>query len=207
MLSLSCSSPHRPRACRQFLASPDALEGRKLLAAGITLAAGQLKIQGSTGNDVATVATNGSGQVVATLVTDQGTETRTFAPGAVGSIFFLGDAGDDSFENNTAIPSDVFGGAGNDRLVGGSVKDRLFGEDGDDTLDARDGDDYLNGGAGSNDLFGGAGTDFLMGDWGYGAIGQTSTNRMDGGDGMDFLILGAGDTDNGNDPRDIAIRI
>lgn len=66
--------------------------------------------------------------------------------------------GDDVVRNNTAIPTTLYGGLGNDRLIGGSGRDVLFGGQGNDYLNGRQGIDRLIGGSGEDrlvDTFGG----------------------------------------------------
>jgi Ca2+-binding RTX toxin-like protein len=45
----------------------------------------------------------------------------------VSSIRFSGRSGNDVFRNETAVPSDLFGEAGNDQLIGGSGRDFIRG--------------------------------------------------------------------------------
>lgn len=178
------------------MSSVDYLEARKLLAASVRLAGGQLSMNGSNGDDTSKVEVNGN-SVVATLTTPAGTITKTFAASLVSKIVFTGNAGNDQFTNDTAISCDAFGGKGNDTLVGGSAGDRLFGEAGDDYLDGRAGDDYVIGNEGNNVLLGGAGQDFLLG-----RLRGKATNVMDGGDGADHLVVGFGDVVTTVDPND-----
>src|SRR5690606_36731921 len=80
-----------------------------------------------------------------------------------------GDAGDDRLTGNTAAAngepsidahSDLFGGAGNDRLkVSGGDDNFLWGNVGDDTLLGGVGDDFLIGGQRNDYLRGYAGDD------------------------------------------------
>ena len=43
------------------------------------------------------------------------------------SVKFVGMPGNDTFQNNTALPSSLFGGLGSDRLTGGPAADRISG--------------------------------------------------------------------------------
>jgi uncharacterized repeat protein (TIGR01451 family) len=61
---------------------------------------------------------------------------------------------------------DLWGGAGNDRIVGSSQDEVICGRGGNDRLFGRAGDDRLNGGTGNDMLFGGAGRDRLIGGFG-----------------------------------------
>lgn len=156
------------------------LEQKQLLAS-ISLTGGDLLLGGGTGADVATVSVSG-GTVTASLT---GVETETFPASSVSSITFIGLAGDDRFTNNTSIPSDAFGQAGNDTLIGGSGNDRLIGGPGVDTLEGNAGDDEVRGGIdGKKTIRGGAGNDRLF--------GGTGDNDIDAGDGDDVVHGGAG---------------
>jgi Ca2+-binding RTX toxin-like protein len=66
------------------------------------------------------------------------------------AIYFHGYDGNDTFENDTAIPATAFGDNGNDVLRGGAGNDYLNGGPGDDSLDGRGGDDTLFGGTGND---------------------------------------------------------
>jgi Ca2+-binding RTX toxin-like protein len=196
---LSSPSSKRRRASKRLVPGVDRLETRKLLTGGIKLSYGQLGIVGSAGHDSATVEISGN-NVVATLTTSAGTISKSFPSVEVFKIVFKGNAGDDWFQNNTAIPSDAWGGKGNDTLIGGSANDRLFGEAGNDVLDGRGGDDRLVGGEGSNTLLGGAGNDYLLGQQ-----RGTGKNVMDGGSGRDVMVVGSNDTVVHFDPDDALI--
>lgn len=75
-------------------------------------------------------------------------------------------AGDrnDSVDNNSSMPSRMFGEQGDDLMFGGPKKDQLVGGPGNDQLVA-DGSagDVLSGGEGNDRLFGGDGPDWLEG--------------------------------------------
>jgi Ca2+-binding RTX toxin-like protein len=103
----------------------------------------------------------------------------------VEEIVFLGSSQADRFENNTHIPSEATGSAGDDTLIGGSGDDRLFGDAGNDRLEGHNGNDKLYAGPGADRLFGGNGNDRLVA---AGATGNDSNlNRLCGGDGIDEL--------------------
>jgi Ca2+-binding RTX toxin-like protein len=75
---------------------------------------------------------------------------KVLAAGLVKSVSFYGADGNDTFTNDTGLPSTAFGQAGKDVLIGGWGQDRLLGGDDADTLEGRAGDDELTGGAGSD---------------------------------------------------------
>ncbi len=124
--------------------------------------------------------TRGVGQVVVThtKIGDGGstTESKTFALASIATIrVALGD-GDNTFINQTSLPSKVFGGLGADTLTGGSGNDDLNGEGGNDTLKGLGGNDRLDAGAGNDFLEGGDGQDILLGGGG--------NDNLDGGNGQ-----------------------
>jgi hypothetical protein len=88
---------------------------------------------------------------------------------SVKQIVVYAGAGDDFVQNNTAIPSTIDGGSGNDVLDGGAGKDIIFGGAGDDIIYGRAGNDVLWGEAGIDRLIGGPGDDVLKG----GEVGVT----------------------------------
>jgi Ca2+-binding RTX toxin-like protein len=49
-------------------------------------------------------------------------------------VQFIGDSGNDSVNNESAVRMHAFGGAGDDRLIGGISADQLFGDSGNDYL-------------------------------------------------------------------------
>lgn len=124
------------------------LEGRDLLAGGISLAGGVLTIRGSAQADRATVTLQGD--QISVQVTGGVRKQMSAAVASVRQIVFLGGEGNDRFINQTAIASRALGGAGNDFLHGGSGVDLLNGGGGDDTLVGDPDGDQLLGGPGKN---------------------------------------------------------
>jgi Ca2+-binding RTX toxin-like protein len=159
----------------------ESLEERCVPAAVIS--GGDLIILQSAGNDSAIVSTMRVG--FTTFIRVQETvdgyiqPDQFFSASQVGRIVYLGGAGDDYFQNFTAIRSVAYGGAGDDALYGGSNIDLLYGEDGKDELDGGGGNDQLFGGAGLDFLYGAAGNDYLNG--GNDGI----VDQLDGGLGAD----------------------
>ena len=147
-----------------------------------TAATGEVLIGGTTGDDVARV-TQVNGVVT---VTHEGFDTRTFAAADVNSISFVGLAGDDFFENQTAISAIAFGQAGNDTLIGGSGADQLIGNSGNDTIAGNGGDDFIAAGNGNDSVDAGAGNDRVL--------GISGLNFIQGGAGDDE-IFGGSDND------------
>jgi Ca2+-binding RTX toxin-like protein len=180
----------------------ESLEGRIVLAAAIgwDRASRTVSIVGSEGNDSAQIRQQGANLVVS-LNSAAGRLSRTVPAAQVSRMVFTGLAGNDTFTNQTAIPSRANGGAGDDVLRGGRGVDQLIGGDGSDQLYGGAGTDSLRGGLGNDELHGGAGNDALHGekgnDWFDGAAGR---DTLVGGDGMDLEVDTAdrfadGDTD------------
>ena len=180
----------------------DGLEARQLLA-GITFdaATGIVSIEGSPEADRVLVSMPSTSEI---RVDFESVDRQDFTFSDVTKIVFLADAGDDHFENQTSVPSQVFGGVGDDSFIGGSGPDELRGGVGMDFLSGNDGDDFLRGDDGNDVLDGGRGNDLLVGAEGddqlYGRHGQ---DNLIGGDGDDQAWAGAGDDFvSGNEGRD-----
>ncbi len=192
------------------------LEAREMPA--IDLIAGQLSVTGGGWNDAITitgvvgpgadVVTHLQAKRTETKITQFGlasfTETKTYLAGDVTSVqASLGD-GNNTFTNQTAKPSFVAGGEGNDTVTGGSGNDIIFAYGGNDVLSGGAGADIISGGFGNDTISGGSGADTLYGDgdndtvWGN-AVGGSgyatdSANTLNGGDGDDALY-GSGGND------------
>ncbi len=95
-----------------------------------------------------------------------------FDPAQVKYILYMGTSADDTVNNQTAIPSTMYGGAGVDNLSGGSANDLIFGGENVDNL-------YGN--LGADRIFGGNGDDFLS----SGVAGDTSVDYLFGEAGAD----------------------
>src|SRR5262245_66562604 len=87
----------------------EALGDRVLLAAGISLDSGVVRILGTDAADRATV-TLAADRVAVTLSGRVGT-TRTFDRAGVQLVQFRGLGGNDRFVNATDIPAQAFGGS------------------------------------------------------------------------------------------------
>ena len=176
---------------------------------------------GADGDDVAVVSKQGA-NIVASLTSPSGTLSKSVAASSVRYLAFSGLAGNDSFTNNTGVPSKAEGGAGNDTLRGGSASDQLAGGDGsdtllgnggndslaggggDDSLDGGQGDDTTDGGGGNDTARGGLGNDRLLGGGGADSLfGDAGSDKLAGGSGDDSLDGGEGDdTEAGDDGND-----
>jgi hypothetical protein len=150
---------------------------------GIKLENRVLTITGGSADDAGWVMPSGSDVVAA-----RGTFRSTFPASSVDKIVFYGNAGNDHFDNRTPIPSEAYGGDGNDILSGGSGIDFLVGGLGNDTVKGNDGNDVLWGSGGHDAVYGGNGNDWLKGHGGddflYGEYGDDS---LYGGSGVDEL--------------------
>jgi len=123
-----------------------------------------LHITGTKGNDQIVVSqgklrANGDRDFI--LEFDGGTQRATFQEGKIKSIKVLAGDGHDVIINQTDLPMEAYGGAGNDTIYGGSAADKLFGEADNDFLYGRLGDDLLVGGAGNDHLEGGGDKDTI----------------------------------------------
>jgi hypothetical protein len=163
-----------PFQLRRFLAAEDVpvLEG------------GVLRVFGTGGADGIHVTAVDDANV---NVVRNGT-THTFAAAQVDALSISGFAGDDTIVNDTALPSTVLGGAGNDKLLGGSGNDSLSGGNGKDKLLGRDGKDSLSGNAGNDTLEGGLRADRVAGNGGRDRLyGNGGNDRIYGGMQGDWL--------------------
>ncbi len=222
----SNGSPRLPVDCKRRVRSRSGgnntsyqeCEPRRLLAGILfTPATGEILIGGTNGDD--TVRITQARNVVS--VSYPGFTTGTFAASDVNSIRFIGLAGDDFFENRTAIAAIALGQAGDDTLIGGSGADRLVGNtgndnitgnggddfivagNGDDRVDAGDGNDRVLGIRGANIILGGIGNDTVFGGLGVDVIsdvsgtnvlaGGSGEDRIQGGSGSDLIFGGGGD--------------
>jgi Ca2+-binding RTX toxin-like protein len=138
------------QVCRFYRPHLEALEGRELPAATVSLQAGFLRIIGN-GRDDTVIVTRDDG-LIRVQQANGVRRDRVFSAAAVNQIFFRGFDGDDIFLNNTAIPSQAFGNRGRDLLQGGPALDQLFGGAGRDRL-LGDVFDLLDGGLGRDRVF------------------------------------------------------
>jgi hypothetical protein len=159
-----------------------------------------LTIKGTDKRDAATVwQFLSEGKTLVLLVTKDingkvvSSINRTYTV-PIQKIVFHGYGENDRFENSSWIPSEAYGGdgndvlnggLGNDRLFGGAGVDRIYGDMGDDYLDGGDDTDFITGGPGNDTILGGAGDDILN--------GQAGNDILYGGDGNDVLYGESGD--------------
>jgi len=121
----------------------ESLEPRKLLTASLS-SAGLLKVEGTAGPDVIRVARDGTRVIV-----NVNGDIDEFDHDAIRRIEIFGYAGNDRLtEHALAIPSTIFGGAGNDWMLGSFGNDVFYGGEGHDAMDGGLGSDQFNGGAG-----------------------------------------------------------
>ncbi|NBW87023.1 MAG: calcium-binding protein, partial [Planctomycetia bacterium] len=159
---------------------------------GFDVRQGVLSVVGGDGDDVAVIGKQGA-NIVASLTTSTGTFSKSVPASGVRYLAFSGLAGNDSFTNNTGVPSKAEGGAGNDTLRGGSANDLFVGGDGRDTLLGNGGDDALSGGGGDDSLDGGEGDDVEAGDDGNDTVlGGGGNDELHGGNGNDSVTGNAG---------------
>ncbi len=126
----------------------------------VTLASGTVRIEGTSGNDRATVRKGARNQVIVKL----NRKVFRFAGMDVLRIQFYGYQGNDYFFNNSNLPAQASGGMGDDYLFASTGTADFFGESGDDILVGGSQRDFLFGNAGSDLIFGNAGNDLIYGD-------------------------------------------
>ncbi len=108
------------------------LEVREVPA--ISIIGTEIRIAGSELNDQVSISpgTRGLGQIVVTHTRigtgGSTTESRTFALASVASIGVALGNGDNTFVNQTSLPSKVMGGLGADTFTGGSGNDEFLGQ-------------------------------------------------------------------------------
>src|SRR4029078_5111019 len=108
----------------------ECLEQRQMLSANqisLNTTTSALVIQGTTGADNALVWTDAANVVHVSLVTPTESLSATYARSSVSSVQFVGDAGNDRFENSTNIDDFATGGAGDDVLIGGTGTNMFLG--------------------------------------------------------------------------------
>jgi Ca2+-binding RTX toxin-like protein len=131
----------------------ESLEDRDLPAPLVAFdpGAGVLTINAPRQGVQATV--NAAGQELVLALAGKGiNSTEIFDASLVHQLVFHGGRGNDTFTNNTLIPSVATSGGGNDRLQGGGGFNALIGGPGSDTLVAGTGPNWLQGGTGKNTL-------------------------------------------------------
>ncbi|MBX9628321.1 MAG: hypothetical protein K2X82_31265 [Gemmataceae bacterium] len=151
----------------------------------ITGTAGDDRVRASNNSGTVQVEASSQGRV-------SNLPTATFYN--VRKIQFVGNAGNDTFTNDTEVPAAAWGGAGNDTLTGGSADDTLVGGDHNDVLDGRGGNDRMWGEGGNDSVTGGEGNDYEDGGAGNDRlaaywVGSTFVDDT----GNDTVFAGAGD--------------
>ena len=156
-------------AAHGYLNIPEALECRRLMAAGLV-------VDGTDRADTIRITQSGS----TVSVTKNGVTTRR---GDVTSVTVNARGGNDrvTADDSVRVPLVLKGDAGDDSLVGGAGKDRLYGGAGSDSLAGGAGDDVLvtlGGGSEIDRLTGNSGRDNFWID----ADGRDTTGDLSGSD-------------------------
>jgi Ca2+-binding RTX toxin-like protein len=108
----------------------------------------------------------------------------------VSRVVAHGLGGNDILLADVSIPTQLYGGTGNDWLRGGRAADAIFGDRGRDVILGGAGGDRLRGGGGADVILGGRGTDLLVGGAGIDLmIDETGEDQLVGNAG-DILIDG-----------------
>jgi Ca2+-binding RTX toxin-like protein len=142
------AKPHRT------VAQVEALESRRLMAAGSVVQTGALVTvnPSSTGPNTAIVSYQSVGGVKMLDVNLNGTD-HDFSLAQVGFVYYQGAAfsGAQTFENMTNLHTVAWAGSGENVFVsGGSGQDTFYGGSGSNTYYAGTGSDMLLGGSGPN---------------------------------------------------------
>jgi Ca2+-binding RTX toxin-like protein len=144
-------------------------------------AADTVTVEGSKGNDHATLSSSIDGTVSITGLT----ESVSVSHGeAQDTLVLNGNEGKDTIDasgvQDGTVKLTLDGGAGDDTVTGGHGGDLIFGGDGHDVLNGGDGGDTLDGGSGDDVLTGGKGDDTIF--TGDGADTIQYTGALDGHD-------------------------
>jgi uncharacterized delta-60 repeat protein len=146
---------------------------------------GDLVYVGTAGRDAVIFRGGPSGTVA---VFQNGIPIGTFS--GVSRVVAHGLGGNDILLADVSIPTQLYGGTGNDWLRGGRAADAIFGDRGRDVILGGAGGDRLRGGGGADVILGGRGTDLLVGGAGIDLmIDETGEDQLVGNAG-DILIDG-----------------
>lgn len=163
----------------------ETLETRCVLSAAPFIdETGRLNILGTSSDDFVEVSQAGA-RVLVSITTNDVTAQHEFLRADMNLLYFKGYVGNDTFYNNTAMRSLVYGNGGDDKMYGGRNRDEFHGGDGNDLLVGNDGKDYLHGDGGNDTLRGGLGNDVM-----YGFRGD---DVLEGGEGNDYVSGFTGD--------------
>jgi len=171
-----------PLESRTFLSATLAGDWAVLSSRGI------LQLSGTAGDEGITVVRQGK-----RLEITRNDESFTIAASRVKGISVSLGSGDDAFVSEAAIPTTVFGGAGDDEIVTAGGKDRVYGGSGSDYIETAGGNDEVYGASGNDTVLGGAGSDRLHGGAGSDYLdGGQGNDSLYGEDGNDILAGSAG---------------
>jgi Ca2+-binding RTX toxin-like protein len=126
----------------------EALESRLLLASFASVNSnGTLSVVGTGSNDTIVVRNDAQFLFYDVIVNGQ---TVLFERDVVKRIWANGFGGNDKITNQTALPSTLIGGSGNDSIQAGTADDSIEGDGGDDSVAGGDGKNTIDGGSGAN---------------------------------------------------------
>ncbi|ADD44395.1 M91 family zinc metallopeptidase [Stackebrandtia nassauensis] len=107
-----------------------------------------------------------------------------------------GDHDNPFYRDKPEHSTDIYGGAGDDKITGSDQNETIVGGGGDDEISGRGGTDIISGNKGNDEIYGNAGNDNIA--------GGDGRDYIDGQDGDDHITGGAdNDTIYGLDGRDI----
>ena len=116
----------------------------------------------------------------------RGVGQRTYLPGEITSIVYVGNEKEDRFYSgaNITVPIEVRGNGGNDIITVEQAPSKIYGGSGDDVLRGGTAVDEIWGGNGNDMIFGGGGNDVIH--------GEDGDDRIEGNDGLDQITGDAG---------------
>ncbi len=124
--------------------------------------------------------------------------SRSFAAGTLTLVHIVGSNKADTITidqtyGSFPIPTQIYGGGGNDTVTGGDEPDAVWGQAGNDVINGGGGNDSLYGMTGSDTLIGGAGDDYLSGGQGRDSLeGDAGNDTLYAPFGPDTLLGGDG---------------
>ena len=162
--------------------------------ASVTFDSGIVTIQGDATADTFSLTRNNDQTSFTVAVNNDSSLTQTFSNANVSKVVVNAAGGDDVVAVNTLrVPTEIYGGPGNDTLRGGNADDFIHGGDGQDTIYGFTGNDELLGGAGDDLIFGAGGDDLIQGGSGNDELlGQGDNDTLEGQGGDDFISGGVG---------------
>lgn len=166
----------------------------------LSVVAGVMTLEAGAGStEQLTVTASGSDYIVSdtggsTIAPGAGcvtiTTTSAACGGAITSASFNLLDGDDSLNQSTPLPTEAFGGVGDDTLVSAAGDDILLGGDGSDTLNPGGGADYALGESSNDTIQLRDANNADVGDCGLGLADSATADAIDYLEGCELIQLG-----------------